>query len=90
MTAVLSRVQQAADCQKNIQLLDILNFQVQNNLEAHQLASEIAIKLDHHLFDTMYHAVALKKQATLITVDKKYFQKSKVLGNIVLLGDYQI
>ena len=86
--AVLSRIQ-AQECQQSIQLLDILEFPISNSLETYQLASKIAVQLNHHLFDTLYHAVAIKQQATLITADKKYYQKAKALGSIVLLRDYQ-
>ena len=87
--AVLSRIQ-TKECDRSIQLLDILEFPVCDSLEIYQLASEIAIKLDHHLFDTLYHAVALKQQASLITADKKYYRKAKEFGNIVLLSNFQI
>ena len=87
--AVLSRIQ-TKECDRSIQLLDILEFPVCDSLEIYQLASEIAIKLDHHLFETLYHAVALKQQATLITADKKYYHKAKEFGNIVLLNLFQI
>ncbi len=86
--AVLSRIQQE-DYKRNVQLLDILEFSILDNLEIYQLASKLSIELNHHLFDTLYHAVALNQQALLITADKKYFQKAKVLGNIVLLSDYK-
>ena len=86
--AVLSRIQ-AKECTLSIQLLDILEFAVCDNLETYQLASEIAIKLNHHLFDTLYHAVALKQQASFITADARYYHKAKELGNIVLLSDFQ-
>ena len=84
--AVLSRIQ-AKECKQSIQLLDILEFPVWDGLETYQLASEIAIKLNHHLFDTLYHAVALKQHASLITADKKYYHKAKELGNILLLSE---
>ena len=86
--AVLSRIQ-AKECALSIQLLDILEFPVCDNLETYQLASEIAIKLNHHLFDALYHAVALKQQASFITADARYYHKAKELGNIVLLSDFQ-
>ena len=36
--------------------------------------------LDHHLFDTLYHAVALEEGAMLVTADTAYFAKAKDLG----------
>ena len=87
--AVLSRIKPKISKQ-SIQLMDILEFPVCDNLEVYQLASEIAIKLNHHMFDTLYHAVALEQQATLITSDTKYYRKAKGQGNILLLSDYPI
>jgi hypothetical protein len=48
----------------------------------------MSIALKHHLFDTLYHAVALEEQATLVTADEVYFGKAKDLGAIQLLGDF--
>ena len=87
--AVLSRIQ-TEDFKQSIQLLDILEFPVCDSVETYQLASDLAIKLNHHLFDTLYHAVAIQKQAALITADIKYYRKAKALGNVFLLGDFQM
>jgi predicted nucleic acid-binding protein len=54
----------------------------------YKLASQMALDLDHHLFDTLYHALALREQATLITADRRYFKKAADLGLINLLGDF--
>lgn len=48
---------------------------------------ELAIALDHHLFDTLYHAVAIGSNATLLTADRRYFNKARKFGNIALLGN---
>ncbi len=87
--AVLSRVQ-VEQCKRSIQLLDVLEFPICDNVEIYQMASELAIKLNHHLFDTLYHAVAIQQRACLITADKKYYRKAKDLGNIYFLKDFQI
>jgi len=50
-------------------------------------ASQLSISLNHHLFDTLYHAVALEEGATLVTADEAYFGKAKGLGAIRLLRD---
>ena len=52
-------------------------------------AADIAIALDHHLFDTLYHAVALEVGATLVTADQVYFNKAHHLGAIQLLADFK-
>jgi predicted nucleic acid-binding protein len=51
-------------------------------------AADLAIALNHHLFDTLYHAVALEEQATLVTADEAYFAKARDLGAIRLLRDF--
>ena len=53
-------------------------------------AADMAIALDHHLFDTLYHAVALEEGATLVTADATYFAKAKDLGGIELLEDFVV
>ena len=87
--AVLSRIKPETSVQ-SIKLLSALEFPVWDNIETYQEASKLAITLKHHLFDTLYHAVALEKDALLITADKKYYNKAKNIGNILLLNDYQI
>ena len=49
-------------------------------------AIALADTLDHHLFDTLYHAVALVHGATLVTADAKYFKKAKAQNAIVWIG----
>ena len=39
-------------------------------------AADLSILLKHHLFDTLYHAVALEEHATLVTADEAYFAKA--------------
>ena len=48
----------------------------------------MSIALDHHLFDTLYHAVALEEGATLVTADETYYGKAKDLGGVGLLADF--
>mgnify|MGYP001811251789 CR=1 FL=1 len=54
----------------------------------HQTTIDLAIRLNHHLFDTLYHAVALHtSRAVLITADRRYFTKAEPIGHIVLPDD---
>jgi len=49
-------------------------------------AVQLSIQLDHHLFDTIYHASALiHPSATLITSDEKYRNKAESLGRMLPL-----
>ena len=51
-------------------------------------AAQLSVQLKHHLFDTLYHAVALENDATLATADDAYFAKAYRLGNIKLLTNF--
>lgn len=47
-------------------------------------ACRLAIDLGQHLFDTLYHAVALETPAAmLVTADEKYLAAASDLGSIV-------
>lgn len=48
----------------------------------------LAASLEHHLFDTLYHAVALEEDATLVTADERYYHKAVALGRVLLLKDF--
>lgn len=54
----------------------------------YQRAIVLSKQFNHHLFDTLYHAVALEANATLVTADLRYFNKAKALGGIVMLEDF--
>jgi predicted nucleic acid-binding protein len=72
----------------SVGLLGILPLEVTASTNAYRRATQLAIALDHHLFDTLYHAVALEEGATLVTADATYFAKAKDLGGIQLLADF--
>jgi predicted nucleic acid-binding protein len=56
---------------------------------AYSRAIELARSLNHHLFDTLYHAVALSiPGAVLVTADRRYFDKAQYLGQITWLADF--
>ena len=56
---------------------------------AYTRAINLARQLDHHLFDTLYHAVSLSiPGAVLVTADRRYFAKAQHLGQIAWLADF--
>lgn len=71
-----------------IELLDAMEISTGATVPDYKLASHMALNLNHHLFDTLYHAVALREEATLITADERYFNKASDLGSIKLLNDF--
>lgn len=68
-------------------LLDALELQVCDEHSVLLRAARLAADLDHHLFDTLYHAVALECEATLITADERYARKAGPWGRLAFLGD---
>jgi predicted nucleic acid-binding protein len=60
-----------------------LDFDVADSLAVYQRASRLAVELNQHLFDTLYHAVALDTAGcTLITADLRYLRKASAHGRI--------
>jgi predicted nucleic acid-binding protein len=73
-----------------IALLTHARFVTIASRAVYRRAADLSIALNHHLFDTLYHAVALEEGATLVTADASYFNKAKGLGGIVQLADFSI
>ena len=85
--AVLARLEPALAA-TTMQLLDAMKIPVHNAPEIHIRGIELATELNHHLFDTLYHAVALSvPDTTLVTADLRYFRKAKRFGAICALSD---
>lgn len=72
-------------------LLDLLRVECSTieTPETYATALELSIRYQHHLFDTLYHAVALHVPgAKLVTADGRYYDKAKGAGRITLLKDW--
>ena len=54
-------------------------------------AVALATHLKHHLFDTLYHALALETPgAIFVTADRSYFDKAQHLSQIAWLADFVV
>jgi predicted nucleic acid-binding protein len=71
-------------------ILSTLAFKETVQPSCYRRAADLAVRCNHHLFDTLYHAVALEEGATLVTADETYFGKARTLGAIELLSDFAI
>ena len=88
VAAVLSRLKPDR-AQQYIDNLAQLNITWASPTVTYSRAIELARQLDHHLFDTLYHAVALSvPSAVLVTADRRYFAKAQHLGQIAWLADF--
>ena len=88
VAAVLARKKPPDEARADVN--DLLNLDLQGveSTAVYMTACDFAIRLNHHLFDTLYHAVALHTTgATLITADRRYFDKACALGQIARLDD---
>jgi predicted nucleic acid-binding protein len=74
---------------RNVELLAALEFPKTDEPDVIAQATRLAIESGQHLFDTLYHAVALEQDdATLVTADGRYFAKAEHYGKIALLRDW--
>jgi predicted nucleic acid-binding protein len=85
--AVLARLD-PDNAQEHIQDLMAMEIPVEAGLSVYSRSIELACDLSHHLFDTLYHAVALEiPNVRLVTADIHYFNKATERGSICLLSD---
>jgi predicted nucleic acid-binding protein len=84
---VLARIEPGA-VDDTLLVLDDMKPTLIDGVPVLRRAADLAITLDHHLFDTLYHAVALETGATLVTADDTYFNKARDLGSIQRLADF--
>ena len=88
MAAVLARAKPDTAREDMNDLLQ-LDFRVAEGPELYALAIDLSRRYGHHLFDTLYHALALlHSEAVLVTADRRYFAKAQKEGRIILLGDF--
>lgn len=86
--AVLARLSPDT-AEEDVTDLSLLELPIRDDAEVMRRAARLAVDLDHPLFDTLYHAVALETPgATLVTADERYLQKAKGQGQIAALPDY--
>lgn len=87
--AVLSRLSPES-AEEDLAMLQALEFPVDDAPGTLGRACRLSIELHQHLFDTLYHAVALETvDATLITADERYLLSSRKLGCILSLADWR-
>jgi len=88
MGAVLARTNPDM-AQANLRDLWELDLGITDTPEIYATALTLAARMRHHLFDTLYHAVALHTPgAVLITADRRYFAKAFPEGHIRLLSEW--
>ncbi len=90
VAAVLARIK-PAEAQSDLLDLIAIERRTVDSPEVYATAVALAIQLKHHLFDTLYHALALENpSAMFVTADRRYFDKAKHLGQIIWLPDFVV
>ena len=88
VAAVISR-KSPATAKRDIGILCALHVPVVDTAELYALACELAAANGQHVFDTLYHAVALlTTDCILVTADTRYYNKARDAGAITLLRDF--
>ena len=87
MAVVLAR-EQPVTAGEDLLLLQAIEWEEAEQPEIYATAVELSIRLQHHVFDTLYHAIALHDDATLVTADETYYRKARAQGRIVRLRDF--
>ena len=74
---------------RDVEMLAALQFPTTDDPNVMRRATNLAIETNHHLFDTLYHAVALEHEdALLVTADDRYYTKAERYGMIAALRDW--
>ncbi len=74
---------------RGVEMLAALQSPTADDPNVMRRATTLAIEADQHLFDTLYHAVALEHEhALLVTADDRYYLKAERYGTIVALRDW--
>lgn len=89
VAAVVSRLEPRR-APEVIGLLHAMEFSVSDDAQVYQHACELAVTLGQHVFDTLYHAVALSRpDGVLVTADERYYRRAAEAGHVTLLRDYR-
>lgn len=85
VVGVLTRLRPAI-VDEAIDLMTALKVQVATDRAIYKRASRISQDLGKHVFDSLYHAVALEYGVVLVSADSKYYLKARRLGSLIPLA----
>ena len=88
VAAVIARLEPSV-ADDAIEVLDTMELPVAAEAAVYKRAALLAAALRQHVFDTLYHAVALEHGAELISADRRYYRAAKHLGRITQLADWE-
>jgi predicted nucleic acid-binding protein len=89
-TAVITRLD-SRRARQAVSLLYALELPILMDVEVYQQACDLSATLTQHVFDTLYHAVALHESgAFLVTADERYYRAAHRIGQIIKLKDFAV
>lgn len=87
VVAVITRIRpEIAD--QAIDYLSAMEVKVQQDADILKTAACLSQQFSHHLFDTLYHALAIHLNAVFVTADELYYRKTGTVGCIQLLSNW--
>jgi len=87
VAAVLCRLV-PRQARETVELLEAMELPVSDHPDTYGSACDLAVRLREHVFDTLYHAVALSHtDAVLVTADDRYYRRAARIGRIVRLAE---
>lgn len=88
VSAVLSRLSPDSAVQ-DVEMLHALELPTRDDAAIYRRACQLSIDLKQHVFDSLYHAVALETEgATLVTADERYARAASHLPSAMLLSTW--
>jgi predicted nucleic acid-binding protein len=88
IAAVLAR-ESPRRAARDLAELQLVEMSVVDEPEVVHLALQLAVRHGQHVFDTLYHAVALSRpEALLVTADERYWRAARHDGRVVRLSDF--
>lgn len=74
-----------------VSLLFTMEFPISSGMDVYLKACDLSGSLKQHLFDTLYHAVALTEPDTIfVTADDRYYRRAASAGKIVRLKEFTL
>jgi predicted nucleic acid-binding protein len=86
--AVLARLSPAT-VEEDVVWLEALRLPVHASATVYRRSAALACQYGQHMFDTLYHAVALERPgAILVTADERYHRAAAGEGAILLISEW--
>lgn len=90
VAAVLAR-EKPDTAHEDLADLQLVDWQVIDGPAVYSVAIDLARDLRRHVFDTLYHAVALHEPDTrLVTADERYYANAQDHGHILRLPELEL